>query len=154
LPIRSHQINLSLQSRGVFAEFRRIQKAAHLSSWLAVRAGCRNYAKLTLLPAHNIGRLTCGNPWRIYDVHPVLNVPAIRLLLLFFVLGAAVAAAAQTVTVDANPEKAIAFDPDKALGTSLDILVTKEFDAVFSAPVIKASLSAGWDRLPTGRTPS
>jgi len=52
--------------------------------------------------------------------------------------------AAQTVTVDASPAKAIAFDPDKALGTSLDILETKDFNAVFSEPVIKASLSAGW----------
>ena len=73
----------------------------------------------------------------------LLRVSATRLFPLLLVLGG-VAATAQTVTVDTNPAKAIAFDPDKALGTSLDILETKEFDAVFSEPVIKASLSAGW----------
>src|SRR5579863_1191778 len=74
----------------------------------------------------------------------LLEVSATRLFLLVLVLGGGLAAAAQTVTVDATPAKAIAFDPDKALGTSLDILETKQFDAVFSEPVIKASLSAGW----------
>ena len=52
--------------------------------------------------------------------------------------------AAQTVLVDVSPGKAIAFDPDKALGTSLDILQAKELKAVFSEPTIKAGLSAGW----------
>jgi hypothetical protein len=51
---------------------------------------------------------------------------------------------AQTVHVDATPSKAIAFDPDKAMGTSLDILPKKDFDKVFSEPVIKEGLSAGW----------
>ncbi|MGB6725405.1 MAG: discoidin domain-containing protein [Terracidiphilus sp.] len=74
----------------------------------------------------------------------LLIASAIRLFVLIFMLGVFAAAAAQTVTVDASPAKAIAFDPDKAMGTSLDILETKQFDAVFSAPVIKASLSAGW----------
>jgi len=40
--------------------------------------------------------------------------------------------------------KAIAFDPDKALGTSMDILSAKTFDTVFTEPVVKAGLSAGW----------
>jgi hypothetical protein len=51
---------------------------------------------------------------------------------------------AQTVHIDVSPGKAIPFDPDKALGTSLDILPVSEFDAVFSEPVVKAGLSAGW----------
>jgi hypothetical protein len=51
---------------------------------------------------------------------------------------------AQTVHVDATPSKAIAFDPDKAMGTSLDILPKKDFDKVFSEPIIKEGLSAGW----------
>jgi hypothetical protein len=38
----------------------------------------------------------------------------------------------------------VLFDPDKAMGTSMDILSAKDFDAVFSAPVMKAGLSAGW----------
>ena len=51
---------------------------------------------------------------------------------------------AQTVRVDVSPERAIAFDPDKAMGSSMDILPAKEFDAVYSEPIIKESLSAGW----------
>jgi len=52
--------------------------------------------------------------------------------------------AAQTVRVDVSPGRAIAFDPDKAMGTSMDILPAKDFDKVYSDPIIKESLSAGW----------
>jgi hypothetical protein len=51
---------------------------------------------------------------------------------------------AQTIHVDVSAGKAIAFDPDKAMGTSMDILVARDFDAVYSEPVVKAGLSAGW----------
>ena len=51
---------------------------------------------------------------------------------------------AQTVRVDVTPSHARAFDPDKAMGTSMDILQAREFDAVYSEPIIKAGLSAGW----------
>jgi hypothetical protein len=54
------------------------------------------------------------------------------------------AALTQTVHVDVSAGKAIPFDPDKAMGTSMDILSAKEMDAVYSAPILKASLSAGW----------
>ena len=40
--------------------------------------------------------------------------------------------------------KAIPFDPDKSLGSSLDILPAKQFEKVFSPEIIKESLSAGW----------
>jgi hypothetical protein len=50
----------------------------------------------------------------------------------------------QSVTVDAFPAKAIPFDPDKALGSSLDILPAKHFEKVFSPETIEQSLSAGW----------
>lgn len=50
----------------------------------------------------------------------------------------------QTVRIDLTPAKAVVFDPDQAMGSSMDILSTKEFAAVYSAPVIKESLSAGW----------
>lgn len=50
----------------------------------------------------------------------------------------------QTVRIDVTPVNAIPFDPDKALGTSLDILPVAEYDAVFSEPIVKAGLSAGW----------
>ncbi len=52
--------------------------------------------------------------------------------------------AAQTVRIDISPVKSIAFDPDQALGTSVDILSAKEFETVYSAPIVKESLSAGW----------
>lgn len=63
---------------------------------------------------------------------------------LILVFAATAHASAQTIHVDASPSSAIAFDPDKAMGTSLDILTAKDFDAVYSAPIIKESLSAGW----------
>jgi F5/8 type C domain len=53
-------------------------------------------------------------------------------------------ALAQTVRVDVTQGHSIAFDPDKAMGTSMDILPAKEFDAVYSDAIIKESLSAGW----------
>ncbi len=36
------------------------------------------------------------------------------------------------------------FDPDRALGTSIDILRADEVDKVYSEPILKESLSAGW----------
>ena len=53
-------------------------------------------------------------------------------------------APAQTVRVDTSPARAIKFDPDLALGTSIDILPTNQVDLVYSEPVLKESLSAGW----------
>jgi F5/8 type C domain/Glycosyl hydrolases family 39 len=53
-------------------------------------------------------------------------------------------APAQTIRVDITPSHAVPFDPDKAMGTSMDILQAKEFDKVYSEPLIKAGLSAGW----------
>ena len=50
----------------------------------------------------------------------------------------------QTVRVDVTPGKALPFDPDKSMGTSMDILPAKQFDAIFSEPAMKAGLSAGW----------
>jgi len=61
-------------------------------------------------------------------------------------LGAAWAqgAAAQIVRVDTTPARAITFDPDTALGSSMDILQQDQLEAVYSAPILKESLSAGW----------
>jgi hypothetical protein len=64
------------------------------------------------------------------------------LVLAIFLSGPA--ATGQTVRVDVATAKAIAFDPDKAMGTSMDILEAKDFNAVYSASIIKAGLSAGW----------
>jgi F5/8 type C domain len=69
---------------------------------------------------------------------------ALPVLVLLFVTAGARNAAAQTVRVDASPARAIPFDPDKALGTSVDILPSRSIDTVYSAPILKESLSAGW----------
>jgi hypothetical protein len=66
-----------------------------------------------------------------------------------FIFGCAIisnlpAVTAQAIHVDVSAGKAIAFDPDKAMGTSMDILVARDLDAVYSEPVVKAGLSAGW----------
>jgi hypothetical protein len=53
-------------------------------------------------------------------------------------------AISQTVRVDITPGRAISFDPDQAMGSSMDILGAKQFETVYSAPIIKESLSAGW----------
>jgi F5/8 type C domain len=53
-------------------------------------------------------------------------------------------AAGQTVHVDTTAARALRFDPDKTMGTSMDILPAKEFDKVYSQPIIKEGLSAGW----------
>lgn len=53
-------------------------------------------------------------------------------------------ASAQTVVVDTAPGRAIPFDPDKALGTSVDILPTRLMDTIYGPQVLKESLSAGW----------
>jgi len=52
--------------------------------------------------------------------------------------------AAQTVHVDVTAGHALKFDPDKAMGTSMDILPEKDFEKVYSEPIIKEGLSAGW----------
>ena len=59
-------------------------------------------------------------------------------------LSLAPSAAAQSVSVDTSSEKAVPFDPDRALGSSLDILSAREFEKVFSPETIRQSLSAGW----------
>src|SRR6266404_5633832 len=53
-------------------------------------------------------------------------------------------ATAQTIHVDIAPAHAIKFDPDAALGSSMDILQHSQVDTVYSEPVLKESLSAGW----------
>ena len=51
---------------------------------------------------------------------------------------------AQTVHVDTTPAHAIKFDPDQALGSSMDILPRNQMDTVYSEPILQESLSAGW----------
>ena len=70
----------------------------------------------------------------------------LRLVTLMVTAGFAVGprATAQTVHVDTTPTHAVKFDPDKAMGTSMDILPEKDFEKVYSEPIIKEGLSAGW----------
>ena len=50
-----------------------------------------------------------------------------------------------TVHVDATPGRAInSFDPDSALGSSIDVLSHDGIDKVYSPHIIQESLSAGW----------
>ena len=74
----------------------------------------------------------------------VRSLALISFLVFSSVVGIADPAAAQTVQIDLSPSRAIQFDPDKAMGSSIDILPAKEFDAVYSPPVIRESLSAAW----------
>ena len=68
-------------------------------------------------------------------------LPCLLLAGLSFLAGTA---AAQTIHVDTTPARAIKFDPDQALGSSMDILQSSQVDAVYSEPILKESLSAGW----------
>jgi hypothetical protein len=79
---------------------------------------------------------------------PSLRNCRVTMLVLSWAIGCcAPVAMAQTVRVDVSAGKAIAFDPDKAMGTSMDILPAKDFEKDYSEPVIKAGLSAGWGPL-------
>src|SRR5207245_3916120 len=55
-----------------------------------------------------------------------------------------VGAFAQTVRIDTTPARLIKFDPDVALGSSMDILPADLTDVVYSEPLVKEALSAGW----------
>jgi hypothetical protein len=52
---------------------------------------------------------------------------------------------AATVHIDATPGHVInSFDPDSALGSSIDVLSHDEIDKVYTPHIIQESLSAGW----------
>jgi F5/8 type C domain len=71
---------------------------------------------------------------------------ATRVSILAIVLATFLArnAAAQTIRVDTAPAHAIKFDPDVALGSSIDILQHNQVDTVYSEHILQESLSAGW----------
>ena len=53
-----------------------------------------------------------------------------------------------TVRIDANPDHVInSFDPDSALGSSIDVLSRYDINKVFTPHIIQESLSAGWGPL-------
>jgi hypothetical protein len=62
-----------------------------------------------------------------------------------FLLALTASAQNFTVVVDANPGHAInSFDPDRALGSSIDVLSKTGIDKVYTPHVIQEALSAGW----------
>ncbi len=69
----------------------------------------------------------------------------IAVLLTIAVLTPARDSVAQTVRVDATPGHATnSFDPNQALGSSMDILPYGAVDKIYTEPIIKSSLSTGW----------
>src|SRR5882762_9852418 len=66
-------------------------------------------------------------------------------LIAFLVTALATPAFAQTVRVDATPGHAInVFDPDSALGSSIDVLSRTDINKVYTPHIIQEALSAGW----------
>lgn len=50
-----------------------------------------------------------------------------------------------TLRVDVNPDHVLnTFDPDRALGTSIDVLSHRDIDEVFTPHILQEALSAGW----------
>jgi len=71
-----------------------------------------------------------------------LGIPAV--IFSIAISSNAAAKAQTTIRVDVTEGKAIAFEPNKAMGTTMDILPTTDLDKVYSEPIVKAGLSAGW----------
>ncbi len=70
---------------------------------------------------------------------------AIALLLALCANLVAQSASAGTVHVDATPGRSInSFDPDSALGSSIDVLSHDDIDKVYTPHILQESLSAGW----------
>jgi F5/8 type C domain len=70
------------------------------------------------------------------------SLPVISAVLFFCCIVSS--SSAQTVRVDTTPARVIKFDPDQALGSSMDILFSEQTDTVYSEPLMKEALSAGW----------
>lgn len=83
-------------------------------------------------------------PYARFASIPSKNTFRWMLLLLPLTFLQTLGALAQTVRVDTTPSRAIKFDPDQALGSSMDILPANLIDTVYSEPILKESLSAGW----------
>src|SRR5262249_10923836 len=95
--------------------------------------------------------------WRIQRRKNSLGRTAAGLLAAYMVVSSSTSASAQasldsvhtdtiaTVHVDANPKHILnSFDPDAALGSSLDVLSHDGIDKVHSPHIVQESLSAGW----------
>jgi len=72
-------------------------------------------------------------------------IPMSKCILLALVACGVSAQNIATVRVDATPGHEInAFDPDRALGSSVDVLSRTGIDKVYSPHIVQESLSAGW----------
>src|SRR5215471_17963331 len=68
---------------------------------------------------------------------------SVRIACLLAALGSP--AVAQTVRVDVTPGHIInSFDPDSALGSSIDVLSRTDINRVYTPHIIQEALSAGW----------
>ncbi len=66
-------------------------------------------------------------------------------IIISFITSAALAQQAAIVRVDTNPKHILnSFDPDRSLGSSLDVLSHNGIDQVFTPHILQESLSAGW----------
>ena len=88
-----------------------------------------------------------GFPFRIQLISVVLGCWAITLIALS--AGAqdrpSRADQAAVVRIDVNPKHILnSFDPDRALGSSVDVLSHSGIDQVYTPHIIQESLSAGW----------
>jgi hypothetical protein len=83
------------------------------------------------------------------------SVRLLRMILLFVLLQNSTGVFAQSgdpgnspipaVHIDVTPKQVLnSFDPDSALGSSIDVLSRRDIDYVFSPHIIQESLSAGW----------
>ncbi|HTU47615.1 MAG TPA: discoidin domain-containing protein [Bryobacteraceae bacterium] len=79
-------------------------------------------------------RLSCSRPALV-----------IAVFLSLFARSGFAADAIATVRIDATPGHEInSFDPDAALGSSIDVLSRKDIDLLYTPHIIQESLSAGW----------
>jgi hypothetical protein len=93
--------------------------------------------RLSVFTKRNLDHVSAGKP---------LSGSAVAIAILSAIVCAA-SAAAQTATVhvDATPGHAInSFDPDSALGSSIDVLSHDGIDKTYTPHIIQESLSAGW----------
>jgi hypothetical protein len=78
-------------------------------------------------------------------VHPIRRASTLGFLFAATFSLSTAAQSVNTVHVDATPGHAInSFDPDSALGSSIDVLSHQGIDKVYTPHIIQESLSAGW----------
>src|SRR5437899_11447266 len=70
---------------------------------------------------------------------------ALAAIAVLILLPASPAQTVATVQVDTTPGHAInSFDPDSALGSSIDVLSRTGIDKVYTPHIVQEALSAGW----------